>query len=36
MAFDFGSVSNAMTGAAGGGTGGLTQGNDLEVIQTEV
>jgi hypothetical protein len=30
MAFSFGG------GAAAGGVGGLTQGNDLEVIQTEV
>ncbi|KAK4240976.1 hypothetical protein C8A03DRAFT_12755 [Achaetomium macrosporum] len=35
MAFSFGSVSNAMMGAAGGGTGQVTQGRDLEVIQTE-
>jgi hypothetical protein len=36
MAFGFGGASNAMMGASAGGVGGLTQGNDLEVIQTEV
>ncbi|KXX80510.1 hypothetical protein MMYC01_202616 [Madurella mycetomatis] len=35
MAFGFGSVSNAMMGTTGGGVGGMTQGGDLEVIQTE-
>ncbi|KAL2127934.1 hypothetical protein VTI74DRAFT_9947 [Chaetomium olivicolor] len=36
MAFSFGSVNNAMTGgSAAGGAGGVTQGSDLEVIQTE-
>jgi hypothetical protein len=37
MAFSFGGGNNAMMGAAAGGAaGGVTQGNDLEVIQTEV
>ncbi|KAK0748094.1 hypothetical protein B0T21DRAFT_406638 [Apiosordaria backusii] len=35
MAFSFGNASNAMMGASAGGVGGLTQGSDLEVIQTE-
>lgn len=36
MAFSFGNVNSAMMGAAGSGAGGVTQGSDLEVIQTEV
>jgi nucleoporin NUP159 len=39
MAFSFGNLNNAMMGGssgAAGGAGGLTQGADLEVIQTEV
>jgi nucleoporin NUP159 len=37
MAFNFGGAGNAlMGGTAGGGVGGLVQGKDLEVIQTEV
>jgi nucleoporin NUP159 len=36
MAFGFGGSSNAMMGASAGGVGGVTQGKDLEVIQTEV
>jgi nucleoporin NUP159 len=36
MAFGFGGNSNAMMGAPAGGVGGVTQGKDLEVIQTEV
>jgi hypothetical protein len=36
MAFGFGGGSNAMMGASTGGVGGVTQGSDLEVIQTEV
>ncbi|SPQ18296.1 cd9b819e-1b2b-4a8a-ad87-9d284fbf9ba0 [Thermothielavioides terrestris] len=36
MAFNFGGAGNAlMGGTAGGGVGGLVQGKDLEVIQTE-
>ncbi|KAK3943667.1 hypothetical protein QBC46DRAFT_351247 [Diplogelasinospora grovesii] len=38
MAFSFGNLNNAMMGGssgAAGGAGGLTQGADLEVIQTE-
>jgi hypothetical protein len=36
MAFSFGSVNNAMMGTSAGGTGGVTQGPDLEAIHTEV
>jgi hypothetical protein len=36
MAFGFGGASNAMMGASAGGVGGVAQGKDLEVIQTEV
>jgi hypothetical protein len=36
MAFGFAGGSNAMMGASAGGVGGVAQGNDLEVIQTEV
>lgn len=36
MAFGFANHSNAMGGNAASGAGGLTQGPDLEVIQTEV
>lgn len=36
MAFSFGNASNAVTAGAAGGAGGLSQGADLEVIQTEV
>ena len=37
MAFGFAGGGNAMLGAsAGGAVGGVTQGSDLEVIQTEV
>jgi nucleoporin NUP159 len=35
MAFGFRN-DNAMMGSAAGGAGGLAQGSDLEVIQTEV
>ncbi|KAL2199340.1 hypothetical protein P885DRAFT_75759 [Corynascus similis CBS 632.67] len=35
MAFGFGGASNPMMGASAGGAGGVTQGSDLEVIQTE-
>ncbi|KAK4193379.1 putative nucleoporin [Podospora australis] len=35
MAFSFGNAGNGMIGASAGGAGGLTQGNNLEVIQTE-
>ncbi|KAK4174084.1 putative nucleoporin [Triangularia setosa] len=35
MAFSFGNANNTMMGASAGGVGGLTQGSDLEVIQTE-
>ncbi|KAJ4297247.1 hypothetical protein N0V88_004165 [Collariella sp. IMI 366227] len=35
MAFSFGNVNNAMMGASAGGAGGVAQGSDLEVIQTE-
>ncbi|KAK0670729.1 putative nucleoporin [Cercophora samala] len=35
MVFGFGNASNAMMGASAGGVGGLSQGSDLEVIQTE-
>jgi len=37
MAFNsFGNSANTMGGAAAGGAAGITQGADLEVIQTEV
>jgi nucleoporin NUP159 len=36
MAFSFGNASNAMMGASSGGAGGVSQGSELEVIQTEV
>ena len=36
MAFSFGNAGNAMMGASAGGVGGVTQGKELEVIQTEV
>lgn len=36
MAFGFGGASNALMGASAGGVGGVAQGKDLEVIQTEV
>ena len=36
MAFSSGGGSNAIMGASAGGVGGVPQGNDLEVIQTEV
>ncbi|KAK3329054.1 hypothetical protein B0H66DRAFT_540121 [Apodospora peruviana] len=35
MAFSFGNANSALSGGAAGGAGGLTQGGDLEVIQTE-
>ncbi|KAK4132426.1 hypothetical protein BT67DRAFT_451188 [Trichocladium antarcticum] len=35
MAFSFGNAGNAMMSAPSGGAGGVNQGSDLEVIQTE-